>query len=184
MKRWCLCFAACIGVLIAAPAFARAQSVVDLRSQDGFANLAPYVEVYEDPAGTMTPDTIARATFVANEKIDLDHPSSTYWIRLRYQGSAETPWLLTAGYRPWQADLFVNGTLEQNGDAVPYALRPERHYNWIAFSLPPSASVQTAYLRIRTYEPLVNLVAYTRDEFRSMLTRDIVVIAALLGVLG
>ncbi|MBV8655701.1 MAG: GGDEF domain-containing protein, partial [Candidatus Eremiobacteraeota bacterium] len=152
--------------------------------------MTPFVDVYEDPTASQDVGTVAATgRFEPVARIALTHPQSTYWLRFRFSGATELrPWVLTAGYRPFQADLFLpqRGTYvrEASGDGVPYALRPFPIFNWIAFDVPRSAAPQVAYLRVRTNEPLVNVVAYTQDRFRRDITRDIVVVAALLAILG
>jgi diguanylate cyclase (GGDEF)-like protein len=172
------------------PAAARSASALDLSASDEIVDLTPYVDVYEDPTSSQDVNAVAAsARFQTMNRIVLAHPRSTYWVRLRLAGATELrPWVLTAGYRPYDADLFLPSARgyrqESSGDAVPYAQRPFPIFNWVAFNVPVSLRSQTAYLRVRTIEPLVNLVAYTKDRFRRDITRDIVVIAALLAILG
>jgi diguanylate cyclase (GGDEF)-like protein len=162
-----------------------AAEVLDLRTQRDLVDLAPYAEVYEDRSGAQSSADIVRAPFVpASAPLILGNPGSAFWIRLRYIGGVEEPWILTAGYRPEQADLLDGDRAVHSGDVVPVADRETAYFNWIAFDLPPAPHPRTVYLRLRTYEPLVNLVAYPREAFRANVTRDIIVIAALLGVLG
>jgi diguanylate cyclase (GGDEF)-like protein len=172
------------------PAIARGASALDLRTPDEIVDLTPYVDVYEDPTSSQDLKAVAAsATFHSIDRVVLANPRSTYWIRLRLAGATELrPWVLTAGYRPFAADLYLpvaGGYVEEtSGDAIPYARRPFPIFNWIAFDVPVATRPQTAYLRLRTIEPHVNLVAYTKDRFRRDITRDIVVIAALLAILG
>ena len=149
-----------------------------------FVSLTPYVEVYEDASGRKTLDAVKGEPFVPVSRLELKNARSAYWVRFDYASAA--PWILTAGYRPQTADLFVpdSGLSMHSGDVVPVADRPLALYNWVAFDMPAAPRARVAYLRLRTYEPLVNLVAYTRERFRADVTRDIVVVAALLGVLG
>lgn len=179
-----------LGVAFLFPAVARSANSLDLSAPDEIVDLTPYVDVYEDPTSSLDVNAVAAsAAFQPAGRIVLAHPRSTYWLRLRFAGATQLrPWVLTAGYRPSEADLFLPSgggyVAERSGDAVPYAQRPFPIFNWIAFDVPVSAAQQTLYLRVRTIEPHVNLVAYTKDRFRRDITRDIVVIAALLAILG
>lgn len=171
------------------PAVARSAQPLDLRSTSEIVDLTPYVDVYEDTTSTQNVYDVADyGAFVPVDRISLTHRTSTYWLRFRFSGATELrPWVLTAGYRPIEADLFLvdSGYREEvSGDGVPYAQRPFPIFNWVAFDVPRSSKVETAYLRVRTTEPLVNVVAYTQERFRRDITRDIVVIAALLAILG
>lgn len=172
------------------PSIARSASALALRAPDEIVDLTRYVDVYEDPASSQDVNGVAAsAAFHPVGRIVLAHPRSTYWLRLRLSGATQLrPWVLTAGYRPAEADLFLpafGGYVEErSGDAVPYAQRSFPIFNWIAFDAPVSATPQTLYLRVRTIEPYVNLVAYSKDRFRRDITRDIVVVAALLAILG
>jgi diguanylate cyclase (GGDEF)-like protein len=170
------------------PAAANAASTLDLSGPDDLVDLAPHAGVYEDRSSTQAFASVRGETFAPAERLRLDDPRATYWLRFTFSGATPLrPWLLTAGYRPFEADLFVpdgDGWRElRSGDATPYALRPLPVYNWLAFDLPNSPAPQTAYLRVRTIEPLVNVIAYTQDRFRRDVTRDTVVIAALLAIL-
>lgn len=176
---------ACLVLL--GPRYATAAPLLRLQSTSDFVDLAPYVDVYEDPTGAQSFESVAAQRFVPVKRIDLPDANSTYWLRFRYLNAGSGPWVLTAGYRPTHADLFVPGVLAQpqhSGDVLPIAERAVPVYNWVAFNLPSSPRERVAYLRLTTYEPLVNLVAYTRARFAADTTRDVVVIAALLGVLG
>lgn len=179
-----------VGVAFLFPAVARSATALELGAPDEIVDLTPYVDVYEDPASSQDVNAVAAsAAFHPVGRIVLARPRSTYWLRLRFAGATQLrPWVLTAGYRPSEADLFLPSgsgyAAQRSGDTVPYALRPFPIFNWIAFDLPASAAQQTLYLRVRTIEPYVNLVAYTKERFRRDITRDIVVIAALLAILG
>ena len=179
-----------VGATFLFPAIARSANALDLRTPDEIVDLTPYVDIYEDPTARQDVNAVAAsAAFRPVGRIVLAHPASTYWLRVRLAGATQLrPWVLTAGYRPSEADLFLpasNGHVEErSGDSVPYAQRPLPIFNWIAFDLPITSVPQTAYLRVRTAEPLVNVVAYTKDRFRRDITRDIIVIAALLAILG
>ena len=176
-------------VLAAAAAPARA-GVLDLGTAGEFQNLTPYVEIAVDPTGTKTIEQMRSARFVAPAaRLELPDALATYWLRFQVHGADAVPWILTAGYRPAQADLYLKRadgtfTVQRSGDLVPHAQRPLPIFNWIAFNLPAAAGAQQLYLRVRTIEPLVNLVAYRADRFGQENIRDIVVIAALLAVLG
>lgn len=150
-----------------------------------FIELTPYVQVYEDVSGSANVQTLGNAPFHAVSRLSLNHAGSTYWIRFAARGDARR-WLLTSGFRPAHADLFVPNAAGgydeiDNGDLTPNALRPVRAFNWIVFPMPQTQ--RPVYLRIRTIEPLVNLVAYTKDRFASDNMRDVVVIVALLSIL-
>lgn len=179
-----------LAATVLSPAIARSASALDLRAPDEIVDLTPYVDVYEDPISSRdVQEVAASAAFHPVGRIVLAHPRSTYWLRLRLSGATQLrPWVLTAGYRPAEADLFLpvaGGYVEErSGDAVPYAQRSFPIFNWITFDAPATATLQTLYLRVRTIEPYVNLVAYSKDRFRRDITRDIVVIAALLAILG
>jgi diguanylate cyclase (GGDEF)-like protein len=179
-----------VGATFLFPAIARSANALDLARPDEIVDLTPYVDVYEDPTSSKDVNAVAAtAAFHPVGRIVLAHPGSTYWLRLHLAGATQLrPWVLTAGYRPSEADLFLpapNGYAKQrSGDTVPYAQRPFPIFNWIAFDVPVANAPQTAYLRVRTIEPHVNVVAYTKDRFRRDITRDIVVIAALLAILG
>ncbi|MBV8490851.1 MAG: GGDEF domain-containing protein, partial [Candidatus Eremiobacteraeota bacterium] len=174
----------------ALPAAARCAQTLDLSAPPEIVDLTPYVDVYEDPASSRSFDDVrSSGAFEPVQRLRLGNRRATYWLRLRYSGAAALrPWILTAGYRPYEADFYVpDGAgyrIERSGDAVPYALRPYPIFNWIAFEVPVAAGTQTAYLRLRTIEPLVNVVAYTQERFRRDITRDIIVVAALLAILG
>ena len=160
---------------------------LDLNGSSDFVELSPYVQVYEDKSGAQTIDTVPGAAFRSVPRLYFDHRGSTYWVRFSVAGSVR-PWILTAGFRPYAADLFTpNGrggfTELRNGDEVPSAARLLRAYNWIVFPLPQSARPQTLYVRVRTIEPLVNLVAYDKARFAADNTRDLIVIVALLSIL-
>ncbi|HTX60081.1 MAG TPA: 7TM diverse intracellular signaling domain-containing protein, partial [Verrucomicrobiae bacterium] len=179
---------ALLALLVAAaallPAAARASPPLDVGSQE-IVDLAPYVDVYEDTSSAMDFAAAQRAPYVHESRVVLGDRNATYWLRFTYVGVRPVaPWVLTAGFRPYAVDLYAAGRVERSGDAIPYALRPLPVYNWIAFSLPPAAVPQTAYLRVQTIEPLVNVVAYSAERFRRDVTRDTVVIAALLAILG
>lgn len=166
---------------------AGAAALVDLRSRADLVDLTPLLDVYEDRTATAPFAQVEHASFEpVTGSLSLADAGAAYWLRIRYVGSESAqPWLLTAGYRPVHADLYEDGVpAVESGDVVPVGKRSPSYFNWIAFDLPPAQTPRTVYLRLRTYEPLVNIVAYPRDLFRANVTRDIIVIAALLGVLG
>jgi diguanylate cyclase (GGDEF)-like protein len=175
-----------LAVAVLIPAAAGAASPIDFGGQAELIDLAPSVEVYEDPTSTKDFAAVRNEPFAPVARLRLDDARATYWLKFTFSGATPArPWLLTAGFRPYLADLYLaDGRVLHNGDAVPYAQRPLAIYNWIAFDLPSSSVPQTAYLRVRTIEPLVNVVAYTQERFRRDATRDTVVIAALLAILG
>jgi diguanylate cyclase (GGDEF)-like protein len=168
-------------------ATARAGPVLDLARSGDFQELSPFVDLATDPTNTKSLSQMRGADYAAVDHLELPDSGVTYWLRLRIANPSKEPWLLTTGFRPFQADLFVptaSGYAElRNGDAIPYAQRPYKAFNWIAFALPGTAAPETFYLRIRTIEPLVNVVGYSEQRFHQDNIRDIVVIAALLSVL-
>ena len=172
---------------IAAAAQPTPAPTLQLGRAGDFQELTPYLELAVDPSNAKTVEAMANAAYVPVDRIDLSNPGTTYWFRLHILSNAAQPWVLTTGFRPAVADLYVPvgaGYKELlSGDKVPYAARPVRAFNWIAFPLEQNNSPQTMYLRIRTIEPLVNIVAYSAERFRQDNIRDIVVIAALLSVL-
>jgi two-component system, sensor histidine kinase LadS len=177
---------AVVGLL---PAAANAASALDFSGPAELVDLAPNVDVYADPTGTQDFAAVRAADFVAATQLHLNDPRAAYWLRFTFSGSSVSrPWLLTTGFRPYEADLYLpdgaGWRVLHSGDATPYGQRPLAIYNWIAFALPNSERPQTAYIRVRTIEPLVNVVAYTQERFRRDVTRDTVVIAALLAILG
>ncbi len=186
MKRLVLVAFLFAGLFCAGFRFAIAAPAAQLESASSLADLSRDFAVYEDATGTQGLAQAKRQRFVPVNRVELKHPHSTYWLRFQYVTENDRDWLLTAGYRPSTADLYVEGIhgVQHSGDTVPYAQRPVQFFNWVAFVLPAAATPRTAYVRIATYEPLVNLVAYTPERFHADVTRDIVVIAALLGVLG
>jgi hypothetical protein len=160
---------------------------LDLSGSD-LTDLTPYVHVYEDPTGSQNLRQVAQARFNAVPRLYFANANATYWVRFTLAGP-HAPSLLTAGYRPYSVDYYVpagHGGYRQfhSGDAVPYARRPVRDFNWIVFPLPQTPQPQTIYLRIRMIEPLVNLVAYSETRFAADNMRDIVVIVALLSILA
>jgi two-component system, sensor histidine kinase LadS len=171
------------------PAAARASSPLDLGGADEIVDLTPYVAVYEDKTSTLDFAAARRASYAPVDRISFGDPNATYWVRFSFFDAKDfRPWLLTAGYRPYEVDFYSDdGKVQQSGDAVPYAMRPRPVYNWIVFDLPLTATAQeerTVYLKIRTDEPLVNLVAYDDERFGRDVTRDTVVIAALIAILS
>jgi two-component system, sensor histidine kinase LadS len=178
-----------LAVAVLLPAAANAASPLDFSGTPDLVDLAPYVDVYEDPTASQDISAVRSAAFVPAARLRLNDPQAAYWLRFNFSGStALRPWLLTTGFRPYEADLYLpDGAawrVLHSGDAMPYASRPLAIYNWIAFDLPDTQTTQTAYLRVRTIEPLVNVVAYTQERFRRDVTRDTVVVAALLAILG
>lgn len=173
--------------VFAMSAVARAGPVLDLGRTVDFQELSPYIDLATDPTDTKTLAQMRGAQYAPVDHLQLPDPHVTYWLRLRIANAAKVPWVLTAGFRPFEADLFVptpSGYTEiVNGDTVPYAQRQYKAFNWIAFALPETAAPATLYLRIRTIEPLVNVVGYSKQRFHQDNIRDIVVIAALLSVL-
>ena len=187
LLRYTLSIYALFFAFVSGAACAAAAPVLDLNRSADFIDAAPYAAVAVDRTNTKSVVQMSHAAFTPVERLDLPDARATYWLRLQVRGNPSKPWILTAGFRPGRADLFVpSGTGYReldSGDTVPYDARPLKAFNWIVFPLAGGSAPATLYLRVRTIEPLVNVVAYASERFRQDNIRDIVVISALLAVL-
>ncbi|MDS4015213.1 MAG: diguanylate cyclase [Candidatus Accumulibacter sp.] len=125
-------------------------------------SLRPFIEVLEDPNGSLDiadverPELAARFQPVAGRgEANFGYSDATYWLRLRLlpPPGAPSSWLLEVGHPALdQVTLFFRHnsgfTRLDAGDRAPFAARPYAHRNFVfPISLSPGGE-QSLYLRV------------------------------------
>ncbi|WP_374499075.1 7TM diverse intracellular signaling domain-containing protein [Zoogloea sp.] len=148
--------------LAALSGFVHASSSVALTADTRCLSLRPYLEVLEDPSGSLTldqvqqPETARRfAPVKGSSDLNFGYSASTYWLRLDVSAEADAArsWLIELAYPSLDSvDFFaVEGGVAAHlraGDLMPHGARPFPHRNLVfPLSVEPGGG-KTVYLRV------------------------------------
>lgn len=141
-------------------------------------NLAPIVQVYQDPTGTQTLSEILHPSIQAkfeslhkglHEELNFGFTKATYWMKLTLQRSPQAPadWILEIPYlslnsihfyAPGQTPLQVGTEFSANNKPLFYPL--------YALPIQVTQNVQDYYLQVRSdYALTVPLTLWSRSAF-------------------
>jgi len=135
-----------------------------------------YVEVLEDPSGSLTLAQVERSAGFRllpkrDQDINFGYSASAYWLRLQVAASAQAsgPWLLEAGFPPLNSlEVYLPRRQQQwrMGSQLPFAARPLPVRNFVAPLDLAAGETLTVYLRVASQGTLtVPLKLWPKDVF-------------------
>lgn len=141
-------------------------AALTLTPDDLRVDLAPAVQVLEDPSGQWDIDTVQSPAFADRFKaveasgsaLNFGFTPSTYWLRLRLQKKIAAPdhWLLEIPHTTLDLiDAYVPGHAPVlTGSLRPMSSRPFRE-RYFVFPVTLKGEEQTVYLRVRSSNALI-----------------------------
>lgn len=166
---------------------------LELGAQDTQVNLAPVVQVLEDPAGHLSIDDVLapgmasqfKSPPIAGTDLNLGYTSSAYWLRvpLRLEDGGPTKWLLEIPYTKISEVGFYppQGLPVLTGKESPLSSRPVFH-RFFAFPVELSSTERYFYIRATSsYALTLPLVAWQPQAFENFQQRVLVLQALYTG---
>jgi diguanylate cyclase (GGDEF)-like protein len=189
-----------LGLIFASVAPAREPA--PLPDAEEGVSLGAYVDVLEDPAGTLTLDDVRsgpqaeRFTAAGTDSVNFGYTRSTWWLRFALQGGAPAgvDLLLEVAYPSIdRLDLYVPDAqpgaapryaVRVEGDSLPWAAREVRHRNFVfRIAAPQQPGTQVYYLRAQSRSVLtVPLTLWRPEAFAEHSRNGLLVLGLFYGL--
>lgn len=177
LTRWTPAFFWCVVFILGMWCFGASAKTLEVNQHTQQVNLLPYVEIYQDPAGSLEIDEIlapqvqarfSQPSYAANQ-LNFGFTNDTYWVKLTLQRAPEASdnWVLEVPYlslsqltlyAPGHPPIEVGTNITANNKPIFYPL--------YAFPINLTSTPQVFYLKVRSsYALTLPMVLWSTSEF-------------------